>query len=84
MGHRAQRDLDPELIMSDRYEWIDAGSCPMEIVEPGEQIGAETSDVYVLLLGESEATSLAVEGTPDELRKFAADLRRLLTEQLPD
>jgi hypothetical protein len=70
--------------MSDRFEWIDAGSCPMEIVGPGEQIGNETSDVWVLLLGDSGTTSLAVEGSPAEIREFVASLRMTVDLDLPD
>jgi hypothetical protein len=59
--------------MSDRYEFIDARHTPIEVAEPHESVGLDRIDPgnHALIIGESGATALVVEGSPAHLREFA-------------
>lgn len=62
--------------MSVRYEWVRARTVQVDVASETEFVGDSRCDPghYALVLGIDDV--VVVEGTPDELREFAARISR--------
>jgi hypothetical protein len=58
--------------MSERFEFIAAERCPVELVGPGTELGEDEVDGWhhALVIGDSWSSALVVEGTRRELCAF--------------
>lgn len=59
--------------MSGRYEWVGA-EADVQLGHGGEKVGQDTiqEGAHALILGDPDGTALVVEGTADDLRRWAA------------
>ena len=69
--------------MNERFEFIAAHCCPVELVGPGTELGYDEVDGWhhALVIGNSWSSALVVEGTRRELRAFVDLLAACLGQE---